>query len=79
MQSLRIKSLKDNKSGKSTFADVGFVIEPAVYVLEHNIKIQSALALVTKELETTLDSSARAVLNSRYETLTKELIDLEII
>ena len=67
------------KGGKSTFADVGFVIEPAVYVLEHNIKIQSALALVTKELETTLDSSARAVLNSKYETLTKELIDLEII
>ena len=30
------------KGGKSTFADVGFVIEPAVYVLEHNIKIQSA-------------------------------------
>lgn len=32
------------KGGKSTFADAGFVIEPCIYVLDHNAKIEEQIA-----------------------------------
>jgi hypothetical protein len=67
------------KGGKSTLVDSGFVIEPAVYVLEHNKKIHSKLESIKQELDLTLDSSLRSNLNTKYDALVKQLIDLEFI
>ncbi len=38
MQNLRIKSLRDNKSGKTTFVDQAFVIEPFLYYQNLRLK-----------------------------------------
>jgi hypothetical protein len=67
------------KGGKSTFVDVGFCIEPAVYVLDHNAKIKASMEAVATRLETTTDIDTRTGLNNSYEVLNKQLIDVEFI
>jgi hypothetical protein len=67
------------KGGKSTLVDVGFCIEPAVYVLDHNAKIKASLEALVSKLQETIDLSQRQILNEEYEKLNTKLIDLEFI
>lgn len=67
------------KGGKSTFVDVGFCIEPAVYVLDHNAKIRASLEALATRLETTSDPETRTTLNNEYERLNSEMLDVEFI
>ena len=67
------------KGGKSTLVDVGFCIEPALYVLEHNKTLRVQLEKIAHALENTIDSLARDSLNLEYTKLISELIELEII
>lgn len=67
------------KGGKSTLADVGFVIEPCIYVLEINAFYKSQMDLIAAKLSATTDADTRSSLNAEYERCSSELIDLEII
>lgn len=67
------------KGGKSTFVDVGFCIEPAVYVLNHNAKINAFIEAIATRLATTTDPETRATLNSEYENYMSQLLDVEFI
>lgn len=67
------------KGGKSTLVDVGFVIEPCIYVLENNIKVNYALNQIKEKLLITVDSGERLSLNQQFEVIQAKLIDLEII
>jgi hypothetical protein len=67
------------KGGKSTLVDVGFCIEPAFYVLNHNAKTQASINKVVDRLNITTDPDTRQTLNEEYEKLSKQLIDLEFI
>jgi len=67
------------KGGKSTFVDVGFCIEPAIYVLDHNAKINASIEAIATKLEETTDPETRDSLNVEYESFKSELIDLEFI
>lgn len=67
------------KGGKSTFVDVGFCIEPAVYVLDHNAKINASMEAIATKLETMADPDTRNALNTEYESLNGKLLDVEFI
>jgi uncharacterized protein (DUF1499 family) len=67
------------KGGKSTLVDVGFCIEPAVYVLDNNAKINASLEAVVSKLQVTIDLNQRNILNAEYEKLKSQLVDLEFI
>lgn len=67
------------KGGKSTFVDVGFCIEPAIYVLDHNAKINASIEAIATKLEETTDPETRDSLNGEYERFKNQLIDLEFI
>jgi len=67
------------KGGKSTFVDVGFCIEPAVYVLNHNAKINASIEAIATRLATTTDPETRTTLNSQYENYKSQLLDVEFI
>jgi hypothetical protein len=67
------------KGGKSTFVDVGFCIEPAVYVLNHNAKINASIEAIATRLATTTDPDTRTTLNSQYENYKSQLLDVEFI
>ena len=67
------------KGGKSTFVDVGFCIEPAVYVLNHNAKIVASMEAIATRLETMTDPDTRQSLNLEYEKIRSQLIDVEFI
>lgn len=67
------------KGGKSTLADVGFVIEPCVYVLDRNAIWDIKLAEISQELQTTITPERREELNTLYEECQVNRIDLEII
>jgi hypothetical protein len=67
------------KGGKSTLVDVGFCIEPAIYVLDHNAKIKASMEVLATRLETVTDVDTRHSLNLEYEQLNKKLIDVEFI
>ena len=67
------------KGGKSTFVDVGFCIEPAIYVLDHNAKINASIEAIATKLEETTDPETRDSLNGEYERFKSQLIDLEFI
>jgi hypothetical protein len=67
------------KGGKSTMVDVGFCIEPALYVLNHNAKTRASMEVIVSKLQTVTDSDARNTLNQEYELLNSQLIDLEFI
>ena len=67
------------KGGKSTFVDVGFCIEPALYIMESNKKVNASLEVITKRLETVTDQDTRHALNLQYEKIKDELIDCEFI
>lgn len=67
------------KGGKSTLVDVGFCIEPAIYVLEFNAKIKASMEAIVTKLQTTTDFDLRSTLNQEYESLNEQLIDLEFI
>lgn len=67
------------KGGKSTLVDVGFCIEPALYVLTHNAKIKASMEAIVSKLAVTTDLDTRNTLNYQYENLNNELIDLEFI
>jgi hypothetical protein len=67
------------KGGKSTLVDVGFCIEPAIYVLDHNAKIKASMEVLATRLETVTDVDTRHSLNLEYEQLNRKLIDVEFI
>lgn len=67
------------KGGKSTLVDVGFCIEPALYVLVHNAKIKASMEALVSKLSVTTDITARNTLNQEYENFNNQLIDLEFI
>ena len=67
------------KGGKSTFVDVGFCIEPAIYVLDHNAKINASIEAIATKLEEITDPETRDSLNVEYESFKSQLIDLEFI
>lgn len=67
------------KGGKSTLVDVGFCIEPALYVLNHNAKTKASMEAIVSKLQTVTDFTARETLNQEYELLNSQLIDLEFI
>ena len=67
------------KGGKSTMVDVGFCIEPALYVLTFNAKTRASMEAIVSKLQTVTDSDARNTLNQQYELLNSQLIDLEFI
>lgn len=67
------------KGGKSTFVDVGFCIEPAVYVLDHNAKTSASLEAIATKLETMTDPDTRNALNVEYERVRSQLLDVEFI
>lgn len=67
------------KGGKSTLVDVGFCIEPAFYVLEHNAKTKASMEAIVTKLEATTSYDARTALNQEYELFNSQLIDLEFI
>ena len=67
------------KGGKSTLVDVGFCIEPAIYVLDHNAKIKASMEVLATRLETVTDIDTRHSLNLEYEQLNRKLIDVEFI
>ena len=54
------------KGGKSTLVDVGFCIEPAIYVLEFNAKIKASMEAIVAKLQTTTDFDLRSTLNQEY-------------
>lgn len=68
------------KGGKSTFVDSGFVIEPCLYVLEHNGYFQTKIEEIRVKLQD-IDTSQdmRDELNLEFNNLSSKLIDLEII
>jgi hypothetical protein len=67
------------KGGKSTLVDVGFCIEPAIYVLNFNAKLKASMEAIVSKLETEIDFTKRTALNEEYEKLNGQLIDLEFI
>ena len=67
------------KGGKSTLVDVGFCIEPAIYVLDHNAKLSASMEALATRLQATTDLETRTTLNSEYEKLNSQLIDVEFI
>lgn len=67
------------KGGKSTLVDVGFCIEPALYVLNHNAKTRASMEALSTKLQATTDIDTRTTLNQEYENLNSQLIDLEFI
>jgi hypothetical protein len=67
------------KGGKSTLVDVGFCIEPALYVLTHNAKMKASMEAIVSKLQATTDLEARTTLNQEYENFNSQLIDLEFI
>lgn len=67
------------KGGKSTLVDVGFCIEPAIYVLDSNAKIKASMEAIVSKLQTETDYEIRTSLNTEYEKLNSQLIDLEFI
>lgn len=67
------------KGGKSTLVDVGFCIEPALYVLTTNAKLKASMEAIVARLQATTDLETRNALNLEYEKLNGQLIDLEFI
>lgn len=67
------------KSGKSTVADVAFVIEPAIFVLHNNAYYDTILLNIQQKLSVELDPNKRAALNKEYEAASAKKIDFEII
>jgi hypothetical protein len=67
------------KGGKSTLVDVGFCIEPALYVLDLNAKLKASMEAIVLKLQETTDIQVRTTLNQEYENLNSQLIDLEFI
>jgi hypothetical protein len=67
------------KSGKSTVADVAFVIEPAIYVLHHNAHYDELISEIQQQLSVQITPSQRLALNKEYEELVAKKIDFEII
>lgn len=67
------------KVGKTTIVDVGWVIEPAVFVLTHNNKIRNTLISITNSLTNVVDPKTREQLNIEYEKWVSQLIDLEFV
>jgi hypothetical protein len=67
------------KGGKSTLVDVGFCIEPALYVLTTNAKLKASMEAIVARLQATTDPDTRNTLNFEYEKLNGQLIDLEFI
>lgn len=67
------------KGGKSTMVDVGFCIEPAIYVLDLNAKLKASMEAIVSKLQTETDIDTRNALNTEYESLNNQLIDLEFI
>jgi hypothetical protein len=67
------------KGGKSTYVDVGFCIEPAVYVLDLNAKLKASMEAIVAKLQTITDFDTRTTLNAEYEKLNSQIIDLEFI
>ena len=67
------------KGGKSTFADVGFCIEPALFVIETNLAIKKELERISAVLLTTQDFTMRTLLNKEYEQNNSRLIEAEWI
>jgi hypothetical protein len=67
------------KGGKSTLVDVGFCIEPALYVLTHNAKTRASMEALSTKLQTETDYETRTAFNQEYESLNSQLIDLEFI
>jgi hypothetical protein len=67
------------KGGKSTLVDVGFCIEPAIHVLDHNAKLRASIEAIATRLETVTDVDTRQALNLEYEMHNKKLIDVEFI
>ena len=57
------------KGGKSTLVDVGFCIEPAIYVLDSNAKIKASMEAIVSKLQTETDYEIRTSLNTEYEKL----------
>jgi hypothetical protein len=67
------------KGGKSTFADVGFTIEPCIYVLDNNTRVKVKLAEVISKLALVTDTAERLFLNKEYETIQSKIIELDLI
>ena len=67
------------KGGKSTLVDVGFCIEPAMYVLDNNKRVNASMEVITQKLAVTTDSDTRETLNKQFEDLQSQLIDCEFI
>jgi hypothetical protein len=67
------------KGGKSTMVDVGFCIEPAIYVLDLNAKLKASMEAISSKLQTETDYETRTALNQEYESLNSQLVDLEFI
>ena len=67
------------KGGKSTLVDVGFTLEPCIYVLENNAKLNSSLNIIRERLQVATDPGERNSLNLEFEKLQAGIIDLEII
>lgn len=67
------------KGGKSTLVDVGFCIEPAIYVLDLNTKLKASMEAIVSKLQTETDFNTRNTLNEEYEKLNSQIVDLEFI
>ena len=67
------------KGGKSTLVDVGFTLEPCIYVLDNNAKLNSSLNIIREKLQVATDPGERNSLNLEFEKLQAGIIDLEII
>lgn len=67
------------KGGKSTLVDVGFCIEPAIYVLDFNAKLKVSIEAIVLKLQTETNLKIRETLNLEYEKLNSQLIDVEFI
>lgn len=79
LQNLRIKSLRDNKLGKTTFVDAGFVIEPCLYALEHNEKINKKILDLDALIDLEEDYEKRMALIKEKIKITKTLVEIEYI
>lgn len=67
------------KVGKTTVVDYGWVIEPAIYVLDNNAKFTKKIAEIEQELSEETDIDTRGSLNKEYSRLKSKLLWFEII
>lgn len=67
------------KGGKSTFADVGFVIGPLMFVIDNNTPLYKRMSEIARILETETDADTRRRLNEEFDACGNKIIPVRFI